>query len=145
MPKVQRAKQTRVMKGRPITTEEFERMLAKVPAVVGDRAAESWRHLLEGLWWSGLRLGESLAVRWDYGSELYIDTSGDHPALRIFAEGEKGHKDRLCPLVPEFCEFLEQTPEEYRTGYVFNPVPQRKRNDRMSEQQAIRTISEIGK
>ena len=97
------------MKGRPITAEEFERMLMVVPRVVtkelcsrcrrailmlarlmdhpkhrvcpeaavraeklsaeihnlherAQRVAESWRHYLRGLWWSGLRLEESLEL-----------------------------------------------------------------------------------
>lgn len=53
------------MKGRPITGEEFERMLAATEAVVGPDAAPSWRLLLQGLWWSGLRLGEAIDLRWD--------------------------------------------------------------------------------
>ena len=82
-PEVLRApKGSGVMKGRPITGEEFDRMLAAVPAAVfgkpkeGDpaptadeaetigRVVVSWRHLLTGLWWSGLRLGEALCLRW---------------------------------------------------------------------------------
>ena len=50
----------RPMKGRPITAEEFERMVAVVPSVVGDDQALPWRHYPRGLWASGLRLGESL-------------------------------------------------------------------------------------
>jgi len=42
MPK--RAKKAGLMKGRPITREEFEPMLAKVPAVVGDKVTPSWRY-----------------------------------------------------------------------------------------------------
>ena len=39
-------------KGRPITLEEFERMLAAVEKVCR-RDPESWRFLLRGLWESG--------------------------------------------------------------------------------------------
>jgi hypothetical protein len=41
MPKIQRAKKSngRPMKGRPITAEEFDRMLGAVSAEVGDEAA----------------------------------------------------------------------------------------------------------
>lgn len=72
VPKIKRPKRAKQatastpMKGRPITSEEFERMLAKAPAVVlakptapltdedvGRNTAiiASWRRLLEGLWW----------------------------------------------------------------------------------------------
>jgi hypothetical protein len=82
MPK--RAKAAKMMKGRPITTEEFERMLAAVPHVVAqkptnkasrdntaaaDPAAmrertryakaviESWKFYLRGLWWTACGCG----------------------------------------------------------------------------------------
>ncbi|MDE0864739.1 MAG: hypothetical protein OSA98_13195 [Rubripirellula sp.] len=42
-------------KSRPVTGDEFDRMLKKVTDVVGKVAAESCRHYLRGLWWSGLR------------------------------------------------------------------------------------------
>ena len=63
MPK--RVKGAKVMRGRPITTEEYERMLGVVAKVVENTAAESWRFYLRGLWESGLRLSESLTLRWD--------------------------------------------------------------------------------
>jgi hypothetical protein len=53
--KPQRAKGSKVMKGRPIKLEEFERMLSKVSAVVGEAADERWTFYLRGLWTSGLR------------------------------------------------------------------------------------------
>jgi hypothetical protein len=42
--------------------------------------------------------------------------------LRIPAALEKGNKDRLLPIAPEFVEFLPATPEVEQTGYVFNPA-----------------------
>lgn len=39
----------KAMKGRPITTEEFERMLKKTASVVGKQAAPSWQYLQRGL------------------------------------------------------------------------------------------------
>ncbi len=62
MPK--RAKNSKMMKGRPNTGEEFERLLAAVTRVVNGEVAESWKHFLRGLWWSGLRLEESLHLYW---------------------------------------------------------------------------------
>src|SRR4051794_10480283 len=54
MPK--RAKGSKTMRGRPITTEEFERMIKAVSKVVGEVAAKSWTFYLHALWESGLRL-----------------------------------------------------------------------------------------
>lgn len=156
-PKSQRAKTSKVMKGRPITAEEFERMIAAVPKVIrkpnlGRKRKQapvdvervpSWEHLVRGLWLSGLRLGEALALRWEEPAGLLVDFTCRHPMLRIDAEAEKGHRDRLLPLSPEFARFLEQTPKSQRRGYVFNPRGQRS-SERLSVQQAGKVVQAIG-
>jgi integrase len=67
--------------------------------------------------------------------------------LRIPAEMEKGNKDRLLPLAPEFAEFLEAVPPVKRSGYVFNPKPLRadKQGCRLGQQQIERLITLAGK
>jgi integrase len=71
---------------------------------------------------------------------------GEHPMLRIPAALEKGNQDRLLPIAPQFAEFLMQTPEADRHGYVFNPKPlTEKRSQRLAEGQVGRTFSAIGK
>ena len=161
MPK--RAKRSKKMKGRPITGEEFERVLSKVPGVLfperwnkhcakeptqceRDTVVESWRHYLRGLWWSGLRLEESLELWWDRDDKLCVDLTGKYPMMHIPAELEKGHQDRLLPIAPEFAEFLLATPEAERTGPVFNPRPIRpERSQRLGEHQVGRTVSKFWK
>lgn len=121
-PKIRRAKTSRgdkVMRGRPITLEEFERMLAAVPLVVGAAAGAAWVFFLRGLWSSGLRLSESLELYWDRQDKLHPTKTGRHPMLRIPAELEKGHKDRLIPMTPEFARLLESVPVADRRGPVF--------------------------
>jgi integrase len=39
--------------------------------------------------------------------------------LRIPADLEKGHKDRLLPMAPEFARLLETVPKAQRVGPVF--------------------------
>jgi integrase len=144
MPK--RAKASKMMKGRPCTGEEFDRLLTRVADVVGEDVAESWRHYLRGLWWSGLRLEESLMLTWDDDSMLRVLLTGKYPMLHIPAELEKGNKDRLLPIAPEFGEFLLATLETERTGFVFNPQPIRpERSTRLGDQQVGRLVSRIGK
>jgi integrase len=150
LPRQQRVKVTKAMKGRPITLEEFERMLANVAAVVGDAAAPSWKRLLEGLWHSGLRLSEALALYWDRadcpdGKCLEVDLSGRRPMLVIPASLDKGGKDRVLPMAPEFAEFLTAIPEAERTGPVFNLKRRRVRYDGcMRLIHVSATISRIG-
>jgi len=142
--KPHRAKGAEAMKGRPITTEEFERFLEKVPNVVGDNAKPSWQHYLKGLWLSGLRLGESLDLSWDNEVKIQVDLSGRFPMLRIPAELEKGNKDRLLPIVPDFAEFLLATPKEKRKGFVFNPRG-RDSQERLGKDRVMHLAGMIGK
>lgn len=90
-------------------------------AKIDSEIVESWRHYLRGLWCSGLRFTESLNLWWDRDDKLCIDLTGKYPMLRIPAEHEKDHRDRVLPIVPEFAEFLRETPVDDRTGRVFNP------------------------
>lgn len=167
--KVRRAKLVNQMKGRPVTGEEFDRMLTKIADVVlapaelttkdgkprrlnhkplepHERAliVDSWRHYLRGLWLSGLRLEESLSLWWDRTDRLCVELDGKRPMLRIPAELEKGHKDRLLPITPDFADFLMETPEADRTGPVFNPLGLRDRDGRLGGQQVARTVKAIG-
>ena len=84
-------------------------MQSKVPKVMGEEATGSWLYYLSGLWLSGLRLGESLNLSWDDSAKLSVDLLDEYPMLRIPAELEKGHKDRLLPIVPDFAQFLLET------------------------------------
>ena len=120
-------------------------MLTVVPPITGQGRADSWCFLLTGLWWSGLRLDESLELWWDRDDRLSVDLSGRRPMLRISAESEKGHKDRLLPMAPEFAQMLLDVPEDQRFGRVFNPAAERRRGDRLATPRVTRTISEIGR
>lgn len=118
------------MKGRPITTEEFERMLEAIPkgfTPQGDKQKErlttsvklAWEFYLEGLWWSGLRLEESLNLWWDREDRIQVDLTGDDPVFIIPKGMQKNKKAMVCPMAPEFAELLLRVPEADRTGPVF--------------------------
>ncbi|MSR31275.1 MAG: site-specific integrase [Gemmataceae bacterium] len=143
--KPQRAKVSNKAKGRAPTSEEFQKILETVPAIVGEKRAPSWRHLIEGLWWSGLRLGEALELSWDRDDKLRPVLTQEHPLFQIPAELEKGHRDRLITLAPEFAELLLKTPAAERSGFVFNPRPEREGNRRLTIIQVTRIISRIGR
>lgn len=105
-------------RGRAVTTEEFERMLQIVPKVRPQDAAV-WTHYLKGLWLSGLRLEESTIVSWDADAPFTVDLSGKRPRFRIYAEAQKGRRDELLPMTPDFAVFILQTPEAERHGPLF--------------------------
>jgi integrase len=121
-PAQKNVRKTKLMKGRPITAEEFDRIIDAVD-VLPERQRESVRLLLLGLWWSGLRLGEALSLTWDrWADGIRVDTSGEFVVLLISAEDEKGGKDREYPIAPEFEEFLLSVPKSERDGYVFDTL-----------------------
>jgi integrase len=126
MPK--RAKGAKLMKGRAITLEEFERILAKVPDVAKDpkkveveklTAVYRYQWFLRGLWFSGLRLGEALDFSWDEPGHITVDLSCKRPMFVIPGDRQKSGDDQLLPIAPEFAEMLLMVPVEERTGRVF--------------------------
>ncbi len=135
-PRLNKVRAAKQMKGRPITEEEFERMLAAVNVLWPDpkhdrndatkrrqQQRDSIRYLLRGLWLSGLRLGEALSLTWDQWADgIRVDTSGQFVMLLIPMESDKGGQDRVYPVTPDFAEMLLSVPKEQRTGKVFNPV-----------------------
>lgn len=155
-----------VMHARPVTTEEFERMLAAVPAVVADRLkaafkranekrfvellalekamVASWTDALNKYWLSGFRLEEATNMSWDQPDVHCIEgIDRMRPKLRIRSEFEKGKRDRLYPLTPDFVEYLRRTPAPERTGLLINPLTSKGRTT--SKTTIGRMISDIGK
>ena len=147
-PKIQRKKKSKgstPMKGRPIALEEFERMMEKVPEIVGDAAAAAWTYYLRGLWASGLRLSESLELWWDREDRLIpMFPKNGRPMLRIPAELEKGHSDRLLPMAPEFALLLLETPETNRSGSVFKLPGISGRTKELRSKWVGKVVSKIG-
>lgn len=132
-------------KGRPITLEEFERMLAAVPKVIDDPQDEpGWKYLLRGLWESGLRLREALSVAWDIDG-MIVPTFHRKglPTLHIPAKLQKSRKAQDVPTTPGFAALLEETPAERRKGFIFNPGP-RRGTERLCVTQVGRIIASIG-
>jgi integrase len=66
--------------------------------------------------------------------------------LRIPAACEKGNQDRVLPMAPEFAEFLLATPNDKRTGRVFNPLPLgRPHGERLCDYRVSEIVARIGK
>lgn len=121
-PKLNKVRTAKQMKGRPITGEEFERMLQAIKTTMKPRQHASMKFLLNGLWLSGLRLGEALSLTWDQWADgIRVDMSGEYVMLLIPLESEKGGQDRTYPVTPDFAELLRSVPPAERIGLVFNP------------------------
>ena len=97
----------------------------------------TWQRFLDGLWWSGLRLSEALALSWDASEPVaVIMQPGYHPAIRFQLGGQKAKRAELAVIAPEFAELLQATPEVERRGRVF-PVM-------VSLDRAGKLVSKIG-
>jgi len=145
-PKIDIPKRADKSKGRAITEEEFDRMLAKTAGVVGSDHADAWKFLLRGLWFSGLRIGEALSLHWTSDEAIMADLSGKRPMFFVRAEAEKGRKNRHLPMAPEFAELLQRIPAKKRRGYVFKNLTtaSRKTDGRIPMYAASSVIVEIG-
>lgn len=111
------------MLGRPITTEEYERMLGKCGDVVGDQHAEAMQDTLTKYWLSGFRRVEALDIWWDRPDRHRIDNiERSRPKLMIRGDFEKGRRDRIYPLTPDFVAHLRETNRWWRFGPVWNPT-----------------------
>jgi integrase len=144
--KPKRASTSEAMKGRPITSEEFERMLAQiVEPYLKPLQHAGWKHLLRGLWWSGLRLEESLNLWWDRLDRISIDLTSGRPLLRIPAEREKGNRDRLYPVATEFAEMILAVPEKDRRGPFFTVLTKEAKPYSRSRHAVGRIIAELGR
>jgi hypothetical protein len=73
---------------------------------------------------------------------LCIDLTGERPRLSIPAECEKGNRDRLLPLTPDFAAHLLATPDDQRRGPVFRPLMPS--GNRAASEQAGWMVSIIG-
>lgn len=131
---------------RPLTTEEFERMLAATPKVVGEGVAGSWQYLLRGYWLSGMRLSEALSLHWTDPRQITVERLDfAEPRLAIPADRQKGRRAELYPITPDFAQLLQETPREDREGYVFRPrLTSRKGRVTRARETVGRVISEIG-
>jgi len=153
-PRIRKVKvsKMKVMKGRPITAEEFQRMLDSTAVEVRAAAAESWRYILRGLWESALRLDELMHVSWDIpGTIRPIWRDGKLPVLDIPASLQKNDTEESIPLLPWFEAVLLETPPEHRTGWVFNPMSlqprlgRKVRHRRPDTEWVGRVVSRIGR
>jgi integrase len=97
------------------------------------------------LWLSGLRLGKALLLDWVDDRKLCVDFSGKRPMFLFQPDGQKSNKAQLLPMAPEFAEFLSQTPEVDREGFVFTPQSQRPHIARMWLDSVSKINTRIGK
>lgn len=134
-----RRKGEKVSKGRPLTGEEFDRLLAVIPKVVKPDCVPSWEFLVRGLWESSLRLGEAMRLHWSDG-DVTINLRGKYPMIDFSVEGHKSRREQQLPITPEFMSLLKGKPQR---GFVFRP--QLSRGVTRNESTWSHTIGKFGR
>lgn len=125
VPDIEKLDVDEVMKGRPITLEEFEQMIDATPKVVGTSSAESWQFALRVLWESGFRVGDRMDFSWDDTRHLHPSwpsQSGQLPTI-IIPSSQKNKRVQEIPLLPGLEELLNSVPKSKRSGWIVNPLP----------------------
>ncbi|GAB5407366.1 MAG: hypothetical protein Aurels2KO_55970 [Aureliella sp.] len=114
-----------VMKGRPVTGEEFERMLAATGKVVGEAETASWHFALKVLWFSGFRIGDLMDFHWDDERHIRPTWPSESDMLPTISvpSSQKNGKLQEIPMLPELEGFLRAVPEDSREGWIVNPSP----------------------
>jgi integrase len=125
VPPIKDLDEEEVMRGRPITGEEFDRMLASVPKVVGESATASWSFLLRVLWESGFRIADVLNFYWDDETKIHVRwaTRNAKFSTLVIPSTQKNKKADEVPLLPGLQSLLEKVPESDRTGRVVKLAP----------------------
>ncbi len=151
VPRIEKLAADDVMKGRPLTAEEFERMLAATPLVVGQGVATSWQFTLRVLWESGFRMGDVMDFCWDDDRHLHPvwpQQDDQHPTL-VIPSSQKNGEHQVIPMLPGLRDLLRSVPLSERTGWVVDPRPVEYRlklnGDRRSLRLATRAIDRLTK
>lgn len=125
VPALQKLKVEEVMKGRPITGEEFERMLEATPLIVGSESSPSWEFALRILCESGFRVGDLMDFSWDDERRIHPRwpvRAGHHATIAIPSSQKNGLVQEI-PMLPGLDHLLNSVPRSDRTGWVVNPEP----------------------
>ncbi len=130
------------MRGRPLTWREVGKLLRGCRRVWGQQA-DPWRFLVKLLWYTGLRLGEALALSWDTPPLIVRLDSKPFPLVLIEGEGTKNRTDTAMPLTPDCARWLERIPDPLRTGYLVRVV--NAAGNRYSAEKLSDEVSRIGK
>ena len=145
MPK--RAKGQSLARSRPVTLEEFERMLDKVPAGWWTPAKPGGTRPSPRSGSSSTRPSSQAPSRWQRGAGTsagygcpgcgwrspwsYRGTRANRSPwtcqvagqrFGIYGEAQKSGRDELLPMAPDFAQFIQETAEHQRCGKVFKLI-----------------------
>ncbi len=125
LPAIDDLDEDEAMRGRPITGEEFDRIINTVPKVVGNQSTDSWRFLLRVLWETGFRIADVLNFYWDDDSKIHpVCNSREKENWKLLIPStQKNGKFDEIPMLPALASLLEQVPVAERQGRVAKLQP----------------------
>ena len=125
VPDLHRLDYSSVMKGRPITEEEFQRMLEATPHVVGESSGESWIFALRVLWESGFRVSDLMNFSWDNPRFIHPQWGNRQSDVSVLSipSFQKNGKLQVVPMLPQLEELLLSVAKTQRHGWVVDPQP----------------------
>ncbi|MEM6470826.1 MAG: site-specific integrase [Planctomycetota bacterium] len=111
------------MRGRAITTEEFERILAVVPSVVGKERASEFIKVLNMYWLGGLRLSEPIQLHTHrLDAHRFVDLYSKKP-IASFYRSQKNRKNQDVHIVSDWAVYLRTL--DLEAGWICNPINDR--------------------
>lgn len=133
-------------RGRPLVIAEMRHLLRTTRATRPDDWRQ-WARFLRGLWLTGLRISEAIALDWEAGDVVLRLTGGRYPAI-AFTSAQKSGKPEITPLAPDAAAWLSRVPAGRRHGRVWPlvQIPGQNRHEGwVYERGPIqRTLGEIG-
>lgn len=120
-------------KGRALTDSE----VAQFIKTAKEERGQLWADLVEGLWLSGLRIGEAYRLTWHH-SGFWVEMAVWPPLYHITEQ--KNKQRQTLPVVPEFAPWLQKRQQAY--GFVFQ-LPGAVA-ERVGLENCVRYISDIG-
>jgi integrase len=126
------------------TAEEVDRLI-EAARKCRPQDYPAWQFYIRGLFYSGLRLDESLRLSWDEFAPFAVDlTGGRRPAFRIAAAAQKSRRPERLLMTEEFYNLLMEVLEAERIGPVFK-LNGLKTNVPMTVKRVCRVVAAIGR
>lgn len=114
---------TDVMRGGPIPTEAFEKLMITLPGMFPGNKERAMARVLLAAWTIGLRRSEFFACHWDREDLIHpVGIDSKTPLLVFPASCHKAKRDMRVPLLPEATDLLRSTPKRLRYGPIFLPL-----------------------
>ena len=133
------------MKGRPITGEEFDRLLAVCETQVGPEYCAEYQLPLRLAISQGFREEELWAIHWnDEQFIVPVFPRRGHPTFQIPPEHQKNDTEEALPMTPWAAELLGTIPEADRQDFICRPRS-RRNGTRLTSDSYAKLVSRWGR